>query len=85
MYVMVCTHPNLTYYVSVVSRYMNNLGKVYWQVVKKISRYLRGTSKLRLLYGDGSTKSGVVKGFVDSNFGGDLNKRKLLTEYVFTA
>ena len=63
---------------------MNNPGRVHWQVVKKILRYLRGTSKLGLLYGDGLAEGGVVEGFVDSDFGGDVDKRKSLTGYVFT-
>ncbi|RVW63026.1 Retrovirus-related Pol polyprotein from transposon TNT 1-94 [Vitis vinifera] len=42
--------------------YMNNPGRVHWQVVKKILRYLRGTSKLGLLYGDGLAEGGVVEG-----------------------
>ncbi|KAL6316139.1 hypothetical protein AAG906_015969 [Vitis piasezkii] len=68
-----------------VSRYMSNPRKVHWQVVKKTLRYLRGTSKLGLLYGDGLAKGGVVKGFVDLDFGGNVDKRKSLIGYVFTA
>lgn len=29
MYVMICTTPNITYAMSVVSRYMTNLGKAH--------------------------------------------------------
>ena len=77
-------HPNLSCSVSMVNRYMSNPWKVYWQVVKKILRYLRGTSILGLLYGDGSIEHGVVESFVDSDFGGDVDKRRSLTGYVFT-
>ena len=64
---------------------MSNRRKVHWQVVNKILKYLRGTSRLGLLYGDGLAKGGVVKGFVDLNFGGDVDKRKSLTRCVFIA
>ena len=30
MYAMVCTHPDISQAVSVVSRYMANLGKDHW-------------------------------------------------------
>jgi hypothetical protein len=29
MYVMTCTHPNISHVVIIVSRFMGNLGKVY--------------------------------------------------------
>jgi hypothetical protein len=34
MYAMVCSHPDLSYAMSLVSRYMANPGKEYWNVVK---------------------------------------------------
>ena len=34
MYVMVCTRPDLAHAVSVVNKYMTNLGRQYWDAVK---------------------------------------------------
>lgn len=34
MYAMVCTRPDLSHAVSVVSRYMHNRGKDHWDAVK---------------------------------------------------
>jgi hypothetical protein len=34
MYVMVCSCPDFSYAISLVSRYMENLGKEHWNVVK---------------------------------------------------
>ena len=47
---MVCTRPKLIHTVSVVSRFMGESGKEHWQVVKRIFRYLRGTSDVGLIY-----------------------------------
>ena len=33
MYAMVCSRPDLSYAMSLVSRYMANLGKEYWKAV----------------------------------------------------
>ena len=41
MYAMVCSRPDLSYAVSVVSRYMANPGKEHWKAVQCILRYLR--------------------------------------------
>uniref|UniRef100_A0A5B7BER2 Reverse transcriptase Ty1/copia-type domain-containing protein n=1 Tax=Davidia involucrata TaxID=16924 RepID=A0A5B7BER2_DAVIN len=40
MYAMVCARPNISQAISVVRRYMDKPGKVHWQAVKWILRYL---------------------------------------------
>jgi hypothetical protein len=40
MYAMMCTRPNIVHAVGVVSRYISNLSKQYWEVVMWILRYL---------------------------------------------
>ncbi|KAH9734072.1 Integrase catalytic domain-containing protein [Citrus sinensis] len=49
--------------------------------VKRILRYIRGTSDVALCYGGSEF---TVRGYVDSDFVGDLDKRKSTTGYVFT-
>ena len=80
MYAMVCTRPDISQAVSVVSRYMANPGKEHWQAVKWILRYLKGTSNFCLEFG--RTSNSLV-GFVDSDYAGDLDRRRSLTGYVF--
>ena len=81
MYAMVCSRPDLSHALSVVSRYMANPGKEYWKAVQWIFRYLRGTSNAHLQFG--KSRDGLVD-FVDSDYAGDLDKRRSLTGYVFT-
>ena len=40
MYAMVCSRPDLSHALSVVSRYMANPGKEHWNAVQWIFRYL---------------------------------------------
>ena len=51
IYAMVCTCPDITKAVGVVSRFMSNLGKQHWDVVKWIIRYLKGTPDFVLCFG----------------------------------
>ena len=81
MYAMVCSRPDLSYAMSLVSRYMANPGKEHWKAVQWIFRYLRGTSNACLKFG--KTGEGLA-GYVDSDFAADLDKRRSLTGYVFT-
>ncbi|KAH7550154.1 hypothetical protein JRO89_XS13G0144400 [Xanthoceras sorbifolium] len=81
MYAMVCTRPDIAHAVSVVSRYMSNPGKEHWQAVKWIMRYLRGTTDSCLEFG---RSKGHLVGYVDSDYAGDLDRRRSITGYVFT-
>ncbi|WVZ89612.1 hypothetical protein U9M48_035991 [Paspalum notatum var. saurae] len=81
MYAMVCSRPDLSYAMSLVSRYMANPGKEHWNAVKWILRYLQGTSDAYLQFG--RNREGLV-GYVDSDHAADLDKRRSLTSYVFT-
>ena len=81
MYAMVCTRLDVSHVVGVVSRYMENLGKEHWAVVKWVLRYLRGTSDYCITY---NRSNEYVCGYVDSDFAGDLDKRRSTSRYVFT-
>jgi hypothetical protein len=52
MYVMVCSHPDLSHTLSVASRYMANPEKEHWKSVRWIFRYLRSTFNARLQFGE---------------------------------
>lgn len=82
MYAMVCTRPDLAYPLSVVSRFMSNPGREHWKAVKRIFRYLKGTSDIGLLYA--ADQNCTMAGYTDSDFAGDVDKRRSLSGYVFT-
>jgi hypothetical protein len=81
MYAMVCSHPDLSHAMSVVARYMSNPGKEHRKAVQWIFRYLHGSSNACLCFG--KSGDGLV-GYVDSDYGGDLDRRISLSGYVFT-
>ena len=51
MYVMLGTHPDISYAVTTVSKFLSNPGMAHWDVVKRIYRYLLGSKDLWLAYG----------------------------------
>jgi ATP-binding cassette subfamily B (MDR/TAP) protein 1 len=81
MYAMVCTRPDISHAVGVMSRYMSNLGKEHWEAVKWILKYLRGTTEKCLTFKKDELK---LEGYVDSNFVGEVDHRRSTTGYVFT-
>ena len=77
----ICTRPNLAQAVNVVSRYMGNPRKEHWKVVKRIFRYLKGTTNIGLIYhGDTSC---ALAGYSDSDYVADLDVRRFVTRYTF--
>ena len=81
MYAMVCTRPDIAYAVGVVSRFLANLGKEHWEVVKWILRYLKETSKMCLCFGRAEP---ILEGFTDVDMAGDLDGRKSTLGFLFT-
>jgi hypothetical protein len=84
MYLMVCTRPDLAYAMGKVSRYMSNPGKVHWEAVKWILRYLKGTKDVGLLFDANSNNAKSLLGYVDADYGQDLDGRRSTTGYMFT-
>ncbi|KAH9762600.1 Integrase catalytic domain-containing protein [Citrus sinensis] len=84
MYAMVLTRLDLSYAVSVVSRYMANPRKEHWRAVKWILRYLNRTTTYGLMYGGSRQDDSQIVGYVDSDYAGDLDIRRSLTGYLFT-
>ena len=46
MYAMICTRPNVSYALSMCSRYQSNPGDAHWNATKNILKYLR---RLRII------------------------------------
>jgi hypothetical protein len=81
MYVMVCSRPDLSYAMSLVSKYISNPGKEHCRTVQWIFRYLRGTTDFYLKFG--RTDKGLI-GYMNSDYAVDLDRRRSFIGYVFT-
>ena len=86
MYAMVCTRPDIAHAVGVLSRYMSKPGKEHWTAIKRVFRYLRGTTDHAICYQGiaGPDRVLDVHGFVDADWAGDLDQRRSTSGYVFS-
>ena len=80
---MISTRPDLSYSSSLINRYMTNLGKRHWKATKWVIRYLNGSMNAQLIYKICPKELFELYGFVDSDYAGDLDKRRSLTGYCF--
>ena len=84
MYAMVCTKLDISHAVGTVSRYMHYPGKGHWQVVKWILRYIHKTLDVGLIFEKDDMVGQHVVRYCDSDYAGDLDKRRSTIGYVFT-
>eukprot|EP00253_Pinus_taeda_P034798 PITA_34798 len=86
MYAMVYNRPDIAYAMGVLSKFMLKLGKEHWTVVKRVFRYLRGTSNYGLCYQGRPRLDKVlnIRGFVDVDWARDLDQRRSTSGYVFS-
>ncbi|XP_073122952.1 secreted RxLR effector protein 161-like [Henckelia pumila] len=85
MYGMVCTRPDLAHAISVVSRFMSNPGRAHWEALKWIMRYLKGPANTELMFKRQEAATIPIKGYVDSDYADNIDSRKSLTSFIFTA
>lgn len=81
---MVLTRPDLSYVVSVVSRFIANPHKEHWKAIVWILRYLAGTTDYGLVYGADRIAVVYIEGYVDENYTRYLDKRRSLTGFCLS-
>ena len=81
LYLSVWTRPDIAYAVGNVAKFCADPRKEHWTAVKRIFRYLTGTTNYGLSY-IRDNNSGCV-GFSDSDWAGDPNDRKSTSGYLF--
>ena len=81
LYLSVATRPDISYAVSNVAKFSANPTTRHWNAVKRIMRYLKGTSDLGLVFKP--QKNCDCVGYSDADWGGDLDDRKSTSGYVF--
>ena len=81
MYLATGTRPDIIFAVCNVAKFCSDPTKRHWTAVKRILRYLKGTSDLGLLYvrGDGHN----CFGYSDSDWAGDVGDRRSTSGYIF--
>ncbi len=81
MYAMLCTRPDVSYALSMTSRYQVDPGECHWTTVKNILKYLRRTKDTFLIYGGEEELS--VKGYTDASFQTDKDNSRSQSGFVF--
>ena len=81
MYAMLCTRLDVSYALSMTSRYQCNLGELHWTTVKNILKYLNRTKDAFLVYGGDEELR--VKGYTNASFQSDQDDLMSQSGFVF--
>ena len=68
-FAMTCTRPDIAYEVSVVAKFVEQPAEAHIQAVKRIIRYLKGTSNWRIRY---AGRNLTLESFCDAGFAADI-------------
>ena len=71
---LVHTRPDISFSVSMVSKYMSNPSKVHYAIAKRVLCYIAGTINFGLWYG--RTSNFKLIGFTDIDWAGSLDNRR---------
>jgi hypothetical protein len=83
IYLMVSTRPDISYTVSVLSRFMQEPRELHWRCVKRLLRYIKTTKDYCLIYTKNKTSKYELVGYSDADYAGSIDDRKSTSGYVF--
>jgi hypothetical protein len=78
-WVAVGSRPDISFVVGQLAQFMENPGKIHWEAVKRVLRYLKGTKDLKLIYG--STGDEGLLAFADAD-GANQEHRRAISGFV---
>lgn len=82
LYLAQGTRPDIAFAVNNVSRFNQCHSDIHWKAVKRIFRYLRGTTDYKLRYS--KSKNGDIIAYSDSDWASDVDKRRSCSGFVIT-
>ena len=82
MYLATCTRLDIAFHVNPLARYSFAPTRGYWNGIKHILRYLKGTSDTGLFYSKESKQQ--LLGYANVGYLSDTHKARSQTEYVFS-
>ena len=81
MWLQVATQPNITYAVTLLSRFAHNPGKSHWTAIKHVLAYIKGTLNYGITYKADAELNPT--GYVDSDFAGCKDTRRSTEGNIF--
>ncbi len=82
MWAYICTHPNLDFVVSTLSRFSSDSTPEHMIAVKQLYQYLQATKDLKIVYRDGLTQHPHLEVYTNADWAGNKKTRRSTSTYV---
>lgn len=82
MYLMLGSRPDISFGVNYLSRYQDRNRKEVWVSLKRLLRYLKGTTNMQLVYKRNKIEKHILSCYVDADWATDINDRKSVSGYL---
>ncbi|PRQ35909.1 putative RNA-directed DNA polymerase [Rosa chinensis] len=83
MYAQICTRPDISFAVNMLSRFQSNAGHEHWIAGKKVLRYLKKTKDHMLVYRKIDEQELEVEAYTDASYKSDMDDLKSTSGYIF--
>jgi len=78
-WIAVGSRPDIAFVVGQLAQFLENPGRVHWEAVKRVMRYLKGTKELKLVFGRGEQRG--LRAFTDAD-GATQEHRRAISGFV---
>jgi hypothetical protein len=75
------SRPDISFAVNTLSQFNHNPGKAHWIAVKRVFRYLKGSTDVKLEFD--KNKDNKIIGFCDADWASNVDDRRSVTGYLF--
>jgi hypothetical protein len=82
MYAAICTRPDISFAVQMLSQFTNNPSKTHRTALKRVFCYLQKTRNYKLTYGGNGTDCEVIR-YTDADWASNPNGCKSISGYVY--
>ena len=81
MFLATVTRPDIAFSVGVLSRYADNPSKIHWNAIKRIIKYVKGTTEYGLIYKNNNDCSQILT-FSHADYASDHTTRKSVSGFI---
>ena len=76
IYLMTCTRPDISYSVSVLSRFMQEPRELHWRFLTRLLKYIKTTRNYGLIYKKSTQSEVKLIGYTDSDYAGSIEDKQ---------